>query len=215
MKENVFFDLDGTLTDPGIGITNSVLHALSFYGIREESRSKLNAFIGPPLVDSFQSIYGFSHERALEAIGLFREYFEKTGIFENALYDGVPEMLRALKEKGATLILATSKPELFALRILDHFGILSYFDFVCGATMDEKERSTKEEVLSYALKKSGADPRKSVMVGDRKYDILSAHFFGLSSVGVLYGYGSREELSQAGAQELCQSVEECKEVLLS
>ncbi len=214
MKENIFFDLDGTLTDPGLGITNSVLHALSYYGIREDDRSKLNAFIGPPLADSFEKFYGFSHERALEAIGHFREYFENTGIFENALYHGVPEMLSALKEKGATLVLATSKPELFAERILEHFGILSYFDFVCGATMDEKERSTKDEVLSYALEKSGSDPGKSVMVGDRKYDIISARSFGLATVGVLYGYGSREELSHAGAQVLCESVEQCKEVLL-
>ena len=137
--KNFFFDLDGTLTDPGLGITNSVQKALLAYGIREENREKLYPFIGPPLADSFIRYYGFTPERAQEAIGHFRAYFSVKGIFENQLYDGIPQLLDALKKKGKKIVLATSKPEEFAIRILKHFDLFSYFDFVCGAHMDVKE----------------------------------------------------------------------------
>lgn len=212
MKRFLFFDLDGTLTDPGIGITNSVMYALKSYGIVEEDREKLYPFIGPPLVDSFQKYYGFTREEGFEATRRFQEYFSQTGIYENAVYPGIPEILGFLCEKGFSPVLATSKPEPFALRILEHFSLLPYFSFVCGSTMDEKTRSEKADVIAYALSQTGADPEKTWMIGDRKYDILGGKAFGMKTVGVLYGYGSREELAEAGADHLCQSVSELKEV---
>ncbi len=211
----VFFDLDGTLTDPGLGITNSVRFALESYGIREENREKLYPFIGPPLVDSFMKYYGFSEEQAKEALLRYRVYFSETGLFENEVYRGIPELLSDLKSAGKTIVLATSKPEVYSRQILEHFDLDSYFDFVCGAAMDESKRSRKDEVLSYALEVSGADPSCSCMVGDRLFDMEAGKRFGLISVGVLYGYGSREELEEAGADVLCESVEKLREVLLA
>lgn len=210
----IFFDLDGTLTDPSEGITNSVMYALRRYGIEENDREKLYPFIGPPLVDSFGKYYGFSEEKGREATFRFQEYFSRTGLYENEVYDGIPEMLCSLKERGLILSLATSKPEEFALRILEHFDLKRYFDFVCGAAMDEKTRCRKDDVLLYALKKTEADPASSVMVGDREYDILAGRKFGLSTVGVLYGFGDRNELENAGADRLAKSVAELKEILL-
>lgn len=206
MKNSLLFDLDGTLTDPGLGITNSVMYALGKYGIIENDREKLYSFIGPPLVDSFAEHYGFSPEKGLEATEFFREYFREKGIFENALYPGIPEMLEGLKEEGKELFVATSKPEEFAVRILEHFHIRSCFTLVCGASMDEAKRSRKEEVLAYALEKGAIDPRGGVMIGDRKFDILGGKAFSLTTVGVLFGYGSREELVEAGADHIAESV---------
>ena len=215
MKKVIFFDLDGTLTDPSIGITNSVMYSLKTYGIEETDREKLYPFIGPPLVDSFGKYYGFSEEKGREATFRFQEYFSKKGLFENEVYEGIPSLLRRLKEKGETVALATSKPEVFALRILEHFDLKRYFDFVCGATMDEKTRCRKDEVLLYALETADADPTSSVMVGDREYDILAGRKFGLSTVGVLYGFGDREELEKAGSDRIAETVSELETLLLS
>lgn len=215
MKRFLFFDLDGTLTDPGIGITNSVMYALKTYGIVEEDREKLYPFIGPPLSESFQKYYGFTPEQGNEATWRFREYFSQTGIFENTLYEGIPELLRSLCDAGFSPVLATSKPELFAERILEHFSLRSYFSHVCGAAMDEKTRSEKKDVIAYAFDETGADPAETWMIGDRKYDVLGGKAFGMKTVGVLYGYGSREELMEAGADFLCETVSDLKEVLFS
>lgn len=212
--KNYFFDLDGTLTDPGLGITNSVMYSLKTYGIEEKDREKLYTFIGPPLVDSFMEHYGFTREEGYEATRRFQTYFSQKGLFENEVYPGIPQLLSALKQRGDRVILATSKPEEFSLRILEHFDLLQYFDLVCGATMDEKTRSRKEDVLAYALEKSGADHKDSFMIGDRKFDILAGKKFGLSTVGVLYGYGDRKELLDAGADRISETVEELKEFLL-
>ncbi len=212
--KNFFFDLDGTLTDPGLGITNSVMYSLKTYGIEENDREKLYTFIGPPLVDSFMEHYGFTREQGHEATRRFQKYFSEKGLFENQVYSGIGDLLSEIKKRGDRVILATSKPEEFSLRILEHFDLLQYFDFVCGATMDEKTRSRKEDVLSYALEQSGADPRLSFMIGDRKFDIQAGKLFGLSTVGVLYGYGDRKELEEAYADKICESVEELKEYLL-
>jgi phosphoglycolate phosphatase len=212
-KEYLFFDLDGTLTDPGLGITNSVRHALSFYGFAEEDREKLYPFIGPPLADSFEKYYGFDREKAFEAVMHFREYFSQRGIFENQVYPGVEELLKSLSDSGRKVVLATSKPEPYARRILEHFHLLPYFTQVCGATMDEKTRSEKKEVIAYALMQSGAEPSQTVMIGDRKYDVLAARELGLATVGVSYGYGSSEELKGAGCDRICHSVGELKELL--
>jgi len=192
------FDLDGTLTDPAEGITNSVAYALNKFGITVESREELYKFIGPPLVNSFMEYYGFDKEKAFLAVETYREYFRDKGIFENKLYDDIPLVLEKLQQDGKIIVLATSKPEEFAIKILKHFGLFEYFDLICGATMDEK-RSEKSDIIKYALKKLNAPIEKCVMIGDRCYDILGAKENGIASIGVTYGYGSLEELKNSGA----------------
>ena len=202
------FDLDGTVTDPGEGITNSVMYALQKFGIHERDRRKLYRFIGPPLADSFREFYGFSADEAKKGIRFYREYYSKKGIFENKLYPGIEDMLKRMKADGKMLVLATSKPEFFASRILEYFHLDSYFTFVAGATMDEN-RVKKGDVIAYALEQcSITDKRKALMIGDRKHDIQGAKENGLDSMGVLYGYGSREELEMAGADYLAETVED-------
>lgn len=151
MYQTVLFDLDGTLTDPGAGITNSVAYALEKYGIHNTDRSQLYKFIGPPLRESFGQFYGFSKEQAEEATAYYREYYKDKGIYENRLYQGIPELLQMLADAGATLLVATSKPEQFACRILDYFSIRKYFTYVAGATMDGS-RSKKSEIIEDALR---------------------------------------------------------------
>ena len=186
------FDLDGTLTDPAIGITNSVMHALEKYDIHVEDRSELYPFIGPPLDYSFKTFYGFSDEQAVEAIKYYREYFSVTGLFENKVYDGVPEMLE--------IALATSKPYEFSIKILKHFDLYKYFDFFGAATMDGRI-SKKEDVISHLLEEMDAESKDEIlMVGDRYHDIDGAKANDLKSAGVLWGYGSKEELQKAGAE---------------
>lgn len=211
--KNYFFDLDGTLTDSADGIINSVIYAVSTFGIEETDRKALTSFVGPPLTDSFMQRYGFSKEEADEALRRFRVRFTDIGIFENSLYEGIPQLIEKIKSRGDRVILATSKPEVFARRILDHFDLTWYFDYICGANLEETKRVEKEEVLLYALEISGADPSDSYMIGDRRYDMESGKKLGLSTVGVLYGYGTREELSTAGADVICETVKELQEVL--
>ncbi|MBR2488916.1 MAG: HAD-IA family hydrolase [Clostridia bacterium] len=207
----ILFDLDGTLTEPALGITNSVKYALKKFGIEAERR-ELYKFIGPPLVDSFMEFYGFDYEKAMKALEYYREYFSVKGIFENSIFDGVEEMLKNLKANGKKVILATSKPEKYAIQILEHFKIEKYFDFVAGATMDEK-RNRKEDVIEYAISEFGVkDTEKAVMVGDRKYDIEGAHAFNLKAVGVLFGYGSAEELADADYQ--AEDIDTLSKILL-
>ena len=215
MYKYVLFDLDGTLTDPGEGITNSVMYALRHFGIEETDREKLFSFIGPPLVDSFMEKYGFSEEDAREATSEFRVYFRERGIFENVPYEGMKECLDELKERGHILAVATSKPEVFARRILERFGFLPCFDYVFGASMDET-RTRKDEVIAYALEEMGVTDRSAcVMVGDRSHDILGAKKNGLDAMGVLFGYGSREELEEAGARYIAETVEDIQRILAS
>lgn len=209
----ILFDLDGTVTDPGIGITNSVMHALRKFGIIEEDRSRLYKFIGPPLADSFRQFYEFSEEETARGIEYYREYFTDKGIFENEVYEGMEELLAALNRQGRKLIIATSKPEVFAERILEHFHLDSYFSFVAGATMDEK-RVKKAEVIAYALESCGISDLSGVlMIGDRKHDVIGAHEVGVDVMGVLHGYGSREELEKAGADYIAENIEEIKKFL--
>ena len=204
----ILFDLDGTLTDPGIGITNSVMHALKKYGIEVEDRASLYKFIGPPLIDSFEKYFGFSHEEAVKSVDYYREYYKDKGIYENLVYDGIENLLVSLYEKGKKIILATSKPEPFAKEILRHFGLDKYFLFAAGSTMDET-RTNKAEVIEYALSECGITDKTSVvMVGDREHDIIGANKNGIDSIGVLFGYGSREELETAGAAYIAETVEE-------
>ena len=207
MYSCVFFDLDGTLTDPGEGITNSVAYSLKKFGISIEDKKELYKFIGPPLHDSYMKYYGFSSSDAEKAIAYYREYFRDTGIFENKVYDGIVNLLEEIKLSGRKIVLATSKPEEFAKRILVHFDLDKYFDFVAGATMDTS-RSKKGDVIAYALKGSCCDKENTVMVGDRLHDIHGAKENGLDSIGVLFGYGSREELEDAGADFIAETVDD-------
>ncbi len=193
---NYLFDLDGTLTDPGLGIKNSIRYALKQKGLPSLTEEELDAFIGPPLLDSFARYCHASPEEAKALVVAYREYFSTKGLFENMVYDGIPDVLEALRARGARLFVATSKPEPYAKQILEHFDLAKYFTFIGGSTMDET-RTDKAEVIAYVLSHTGIDPSESVMVGDRIYDIRGGATCGLSTVGVLYGYGSREELARA------------------
>lgn len=209
----IFFDLDGTLTDPGLGITNSVIYSLDKYGIAVKDRSELYRFIGPPLIDSYMQFYGFSKEKAVEAVNVYREYYGVTGIFENDVYDGIPQLLQKLKADGKQIILATSKPEIYAKMILEHYNLMQYFAFVAGSNMDES-RSKKSEVIRYALESCKIKNRADVvMIGDRMHDICGAKEVGIDSIGVLYGYGDYEELECAGADKIVESVGELGDIL--
>lgn len=207
MYKTVLFDLDGTLTDPGLGITNSVAYALKKYGIEVGEREKLYSFIGPPLNESFKKYYGFTDEKAMEAIWCYREYFASKGIFENEVYEGIRQLLRRIKGSGRRIVLATSKPEEFAQRILEHFGLAEYFDVVAGASMDEK-RNKKGDVIKYALEKGNLTSDGAVMIGDREHDVFGARENGIDTIGVLYGYGSKDELEKAGAMYIAETVDD-------
>ena len=212
MIEYVLFDLDGTLTDPGEGITNSIVYALDKFGISVSDKKDLYKFIGPPLYDSFVKYCGFSHENANLAITYYREYFAPKGLYENTVYKGIEDMLGFLAEKGVKLIVATSKPEKYARAIIAHFALDRYFDDIIGATMDEK-RNTKDAFIAYAIEKCKIVPQNAIMVGDRLHDVLGAKANGMRSIGVLYGFGSYKELSDAGADMIVKDVEQLKKTL--
>ena len=210
----VLFDLDGTLTDPFEGITNSVAYSLKSYGIEVADKKELACFIGPPLYESFEKYYGFSKEEAIKAVEKYREYFSVTGLFENEVYPCAEELLREIKNSGLKVVLATSKPEVFAKRILDHFGLSGYFDEIVGSLLSG-ERVKKGDVIKEALYRLRAPEKKSlVMVGDRHHDVIGAKENGIISIGVLYGYGSKEELTDAGADYIAENIEELKDILL-
>ncbi len=214
MYEIILFDLDGTLTDPAEGITNSVAYALRKYGIEPPERRELYCFIGPPLADSFRKYYGFSEKEGQKAVEVFREYFRDRGIFENVMYDGIDSLLSELKKAGKTVVLATSKPEPFARQILERFDLMKYFDVVAGASFDET-RVKKDAVIAYALEQLGeVDISRCVMVGDREHDVVGAKVHGISCIGVLYGYGDREELESSGAKSIAETVEDLSRLLL-
>ena len=215
MKKYLLFDLDGTLTDPEEGITKAVQLALAHFGIQVEDRTSLRPFIGPPLWDQFQEYAGLSAEQSDEAVKVFRQYYLEKGVYENREYDGIRQMLGALKCAGYRLYVATSKPETTAGIVMKYFGFTDYFAYVAGADL-EGTRVRKADVIRYLLEKEGiADPGEAVMIGDRKHDVLGAKEVGMDSIGVLYGYGSREELEEAGAGRIAASVEELEEYLLA
>ncbi len=210
----LLFDLDGTLTDPGQGITNSVAYALEKFGISVPDRQALYPFIGPPLLESFRKYYGLDETQCREAVAYYREYFAPKGMYENKVYPGIPEMLQALTQAGMTLAVATSKPEPFAKEILRHFGLLPYFTLVAGASLDET-RITKTAVVTYALDALGSPaPERCRMIGDRLHDVLGGHACGVETVGVLYGYGSEAELQEAGADAIVATPEELTALFL-
>ena len=205
----LLFDLDGTLTESAPGILNSVRYTLAHYQIPEESVLPLERFIGPPLMESFMNFLGLPEEEAKRAVYIYREYFAEKGIFENAPYEGIPEVLQRLVSAGLTLGVATSKPEHFARRILEHYDLEQYFQVICGA-LDEGPNGTKPAVMRRAIRemeeKFGASKDKMIMIGDREHDIFGAKETGIASMGVLYGYGDREELEKAGADLICETV---------
>ena len=201
------FDLDGTLTDSGEGIMNSIRHALHKFGITEYEETTLRKFIGPPLAECFQKYFDLSPEEARKGIDYYREYYTDGGMFENEVYHGVKELLEGLNAKGKTLIVATSKPELFAEQILEHFELDRYFEEITGSELSG-QRTRKAEVIAEALRRMAAAPEHTVMVGDRRHDVEGAHANGVRCIGVLYGYGGREELTEAGADEICGQVQD-------
>ena len=221
MADIVLFDLDGTLTDPWEGITRCVQYGMEAAGYHEPDRRKLTPFIGPPLMDMFMGEYGFTKERAELAVEKYRERFGEKGMFENEIYEGIEDMLKALRNSGRRLGVATSKPEVFAVPILEHFHIDSYFEQIVGSELSG-ERVRKGDVIREALRRfgvkegNGAGRTETVwMVGDRKYDVIGAREAGIPCVGVLYGYGGHEELSAAGADRLVSTVAELRELLLA
>lgn len=211
--KNILFDLDGTLTDPKVGITKSVAHALRYFGIEVSDLDSLCHFIGPPLFESFKKGYGFTDEQCEKAIEVYREYFSVTGLFENEVYDGVPQLLAELKERGHRLFIATSKPERFARQILEHFSLVQYFDDIKGIAMDE-EKVEKPEIVRRVIDGHSLKRDECVMVGDRYFDVVGAKRNGIRSVGVLYGYGDKEEMQKYGADSIAGSINELREILL-
>ena len=208
------FDLDGTLTDPGEGITRSVQYALAKFGINVENRRELFCFIGPPLHESFEVYYGFSRPDAMKAVDAYREYYAVKGIFENLVYDGISQTLAELQKNGVKICLATSKPELYAKQILEHFELDSYFTAVAGSKMDGT-RTKKAEVVERALMLLGnPSVADCVMIGDREHDVLGGSAHGLDTVGVLFGYGDREELERAGATYIAATPAEIVKILI-
>ena len=199
-KQLLLWDLDGTLTDPMVGITSAVQHALRAFQIDPPDRQALTPFIGPPLQESFQRFYGFSEEQARKAVAAYREYFADTGLYENEVYPGIPELL------------AESKPAVFAERILEHFQLRKYFSLAAGSELDGT-RVHKADVIAYALEQTGFSAADALMIGDRCYDIDGARAVGTQALGVAYGYGSREELEKAGASKIAENVEDLRKLL--
>ena len=215
MKYNtILFDLDGTLTDPAKGITTSVAYALDHFGNEYESLEALELFIGPPLREQFMEYCDVDTEKGEEYVAKYREYYAVKGIYENRVYDGLEDMLKSLKDAGKKIVLATSKPEKFALIILEHFGLIKYFDFVAGALMSNT-RTKKDEVITYALENIGEfNLEDTIMVGDRLHDVEGAAKFSIDTIGVTFGYGSYQELRDAGAKIIVDTVEELTAELL-
>ena len=207
----LLFDLDGTLTDPFEGIINSARYALDKMRIEAPPAEELKWLIGPPLKDSIVEL-GIPKERVKEAVEAYREYFEPKGLYENSVYDGIKELLRDLKDKGFILALATSKPDIYAEQILAHFGLREYFSFIGGAEMDGS-RTYKHEVIEHVIGSLKITDRENIlMLGDRKHDIEGAKKAGVKSAGVLWGYGDRQELEEAGADYIVGDISELREL---
>jgi len=212
----ILFDLDGTLTDPKEGITKCAAYGLKHFGIEVEDLDSLTKFIGPPLIDSYMEYYGFTREQAELAIVKYRERYGEVGWAENFPYPGIETLCARLRAAGKTLLVATSKPEAPAVRIMEHFGLAKYFDLICGAPMDNSDRGRKANVIRDALKRAGVEDLScAVMVGDRLHDIHGAHEVGLPAVGVLYGYGDRPEHEQAAADYIAADLAQLEAILLA
>ena len=202
----ILFDLDGTLDDPFEGITKSVVHAMKKFGVECE-QSSLKCFIGPPLADSFMNTFGLDADTAKLAVEYYREYYRPTGIFEVEIYKGIPELLAKLKDAGYKLVLATSKPIVFANQILERFGLMQYFDATFGSELDGT-RVKKDEVIAYAFEQYPMNKAEAIMVGDRRHDVEGAHKNGIPCIGVTFGYGDKDEHISCGAEFIVESVSE-------
>lgn len=210
----ILFDLDGTLTDSGDGIIKAIQYSLKHFGIEVKDLDDLRKFVGPPLRDSYKKFYSFDDEKAEIGIEKFREYYINKGIYENKVYDGIEDTLKTLKENGKTLIIATSKPEVHAKIVLEHFNLTKYFDFIGGADLEET-RVKKGDVIKYALEEAKiTDLSKAIMIGDREYDIIGARDNNIKSIGVLYGYGDVVEFTQARASYVVKTPKDLLEILL-
>lgn len=205
--KNILFDVDGTLIDSKEGIINSTKYALSYFGISVEKEEDLYRFIGPPLREAFSKYYKFNEEDTELAVVKFREYYREQGIFQNTLYDGVIELLESLISANKNLMIATSKPEIYTKQILGDLGIDKYFSFVCGCALDGA-MSTKEQIIQHVLNTNGLQDDTCVMIGDRSYDVIGAKKSNIDSIGVLYGYGTYDELNEAGATYIIKDVKE-------
>lgn len=210
----VLIDLDGTITNPKEGITKSIQYALQAMGIYIDDLDSLTKHIGPPIRDGIKEFYGFNDEEAEAAVAKYREYYGEKGIYQNELYNGMESLLTRLKQAGKYLIVATSKPEELAVKVLESFHLEHYFDDICGASFDSS-RDNKEAVIRYALERNSiTDLDRVVMVGDRKYDIIGAKAVGIASIGVLYGFGSKEELLEAGADHIATTVDDVYDIIM-
>ena len=199
--KTAIFDLDGTITDSGPGIMNAIRYAVKKRGLPDVPEEVLRSFIGPPLKEQFRSVFGLSDDEGTIMVATYREYYGEKGIFENRVYDGAPEVLQMLQEAGVRILMATSKPEKYAKQIAEHFGFDKYFDFIGGACMDGR-RTDKHDVIEYVIDSCKVCRENTVMIGDRRHDMIGASKAGIRSIGVLYGYGSREELEEAGAERI-------------
>ena len=210
--DTLLFDLDGTLTDSTEGIVRCLEYALERMGF--DIPEDTNKFLGPPLYQSFAEFCGMNEEQVNEAVRIFRERYSTVGLFENRVYEGVPEMLKRLRDGGKRIMVATSKPEVYAVRIFDRFGLSQFFEIVGGANINGT-RNDKDEVIEYVLEKAGISDRSSVlMIGDRRQDVLGAHKTGLKCMGILWGFGSIEELTEAGADFIAETPEKAADMLL-
>ena len=205
MIDTVLFDLDGTLADSFEGISAGVLYALDRLNVPAPPRDSLTSFVGPPLYDEFRRRFAMDDDTAREAVRLYREYYPQKGIYEQTPMNGAEELLKALKSRGITVCLATSKPQDYAKKILEFFKFENYFSYVIGATFDGK-LSAKADIISLALSVAGAKPENTLMVGDRFYDVEGAHACGVRCVGVLCGFGSREEFQDCGADFISEDL---------
>ncbi|MGG0707243.1 HAD family hydrolase [Bacillus paramobilis] len=208
MYTTFLFDLDGTLTDPKEGIVNSVLYALKQLGIEELHASELESFIGPPIQQSLVERYNMNEGEVERAVFYFREYLKQRGLLENNVYEGIPNLLKQLKDTGNRLFIATSKPTIFAEQVIEHFQLTNYFEGIIGSNLDGT-RIKKEEIIAHILQTNEElNKEEIVMIGDRKHDIIGANYNGIASVGILYGYGSETELTEVGATHIVNDVKE-------
>lgn len=210
--KGILFDLDGTLTDPFLGITRSVAYSLKSFGIEVDDLETLKPFIGPPLDVSFREYYHMDEAQSWKAVEKYREYFSKKGLFENKVYEGMEGFLQSLLNMDMKLYVCTSKPEVFAKEILDHFSLTPYFTGIYGATLDGSLKN-KGDVIAHCIKQEQLNIQDCMMVGDRQHDIVGAHQNQIPCIGVLYGYGSLEEFQEYHCDYIAKDLIELKKII--
>ncbi|MBO0439963.1 HAD family hydrolase [Candidatus Enterococcus ikei] len=213
--KTILFDLDGTITDSSEGIINSVTYALEKMNLTLPTKNELYSFIGPPLNDSFKQLYNLDEKSTEQAVSYYREYYQVKGMYQNHVYEGILELLLTLKKADCRLYIATSKPEIYAKKILEHFHLSDYFNGIYGASLDGS-RSKKGDVIRYALKEAKISSlNETIMIGDRSHDILGAKENGLASIGVLYGFGDVAELKRAGASFIAANPSDIEKIIIN